>query len=267
MVDADLRTAPGDATPELRDRPVPGVLQRTLEQPRGVEDVRFDQAPHARITLGEGRRDRLMLLEVEGVELVELCARRPDRLSMEDAPRALRGFRELANSCRIEVDVVELSVCPNPLGCEGLRAGAGGSLTELAREPREALLGPLEPAQIRSRQSLAGELGGEAFEGCADDERLEELGTSQRLDLDSALAGERNEPERRELSERFPNRRAADAELLRQLLLPKEIAGRELPREDRVLQDERDLVSLGCGLAHAAECSCRPFSGSKKRAH
>jgi hypothetical protein len=51
MAEEDLRAAPGDATAELRDRPVPRVLQRTFEEPPGVEDVRLDQALHVRISL------------------------------------------------------------------------------------------------------------------------------------------------------------------------------------------------------------------------
>src|SRR4051812_18334290 len=151
MADVEvLRAAPGDAPPELRDRPVPSVLERTLEEPRGLEDVRFDQAPDVRITVGERRRNRSVLLEVERVQFVELCARRPDRLSVEYASRALRRFREFADPCRVEVDVVELSVRANPLCRDSLRPGAGRSLAELTREPCEALLGALEPAQVPS---------------------------------------------------------------------------------------------------------------------
>jgi hypothetical protein len=243
-----LRATPGDAPSELRDRPVPGVLERTLEQPRGVEDVRLDELPDVRISLREGFHDRSMLLEVEGVELVELHARRPDGLAVEDAPRVLRGFGQLGDAGGVEVDVVELSIRVHPLGGERLPAGAGWSLAELASEPREPLFGALEPAEIRRRQPVARELCGEALEGGAHHERLEELCTGQRPDLDTALAGERDEPERRELTERLTNRRTADAELLGELLLPKQIAGWELPREDRVLEDARDLVGLGRGV-------------------
>jgi len=268
MVDVEgLRAAPGDAPTELRDRPVPSVLERTLEQSRGVEDVRLDEMPDVRISLREGFRDRSMLLEIKGVELVELPARRPDGLAVEDAPRVLRGVGQLGDAGGVEVDVVELSIRVHPLGGKRLRTGTAWSLAELASEPREPLFGAFEPPEIRRRQPVARELCGETLEGGAHDERLEELCTGQRLDLDTPLAGERDEPERRELPECFTDRRAADAELLRQLLLPKQIAGWELSREDRVLQGERDLVGLRRRLAHAAESSSRPFSGSKKRAH
>ena len=53
---------------KLRDRPVTGVLQRTLEEPPGVKDVRFDQAPYVGIPSDERLPDRSMLLEVGGVQ-------------------------------------------------------------------------------------------------------------------------------------------------------------------------------------------------------
>jgi hypothetical protein len=130
MADVELRAAPREAMTELRGPPVAGALQGALEEARGVEDVRFDQAPHDRI-------------------------------------------------------------------------------------PR-----------------------GATFESCTDDEQ-----------------------------ERLANRRAADSELLRQLLLPKQRAGQELTRGDRVFEGACDLVGLGRRLAHAEDSSCRPFSGSKKRVH
>lgn len=53
MVGDLLRDTSANAMPELRDRPVPGVLQRPLEEPRGVEDVHFDDLPHVQISFGE----------------------------------------------------------------------------------------------------------------------------------------------------------------------------------------------------------------------
>ena len=76
----------------------------------------------------------------------------------------------------------------------------------------------------------------------------------QRADANAAVGLERDEAERGQAAERLPDRRAADAVARRQLLLTKDGSRGELPRDDRLLQLERDVVGLGaCRLAHGRE--------------
>src|SRR5690348_17916084 len=48
-----------------------------------------------------------------------------------------------------------------------------------------------------------------------------------------------------ESPQRFPDRRARDVELLRELLLAEDGSRRELAGDDRLLDHERDVVGLG----------------------
>ena len=54
-----------------------------------------------------------------------------------------------------------------------------------------------------------------------------------------------------EPAQRLPHRRARDVELLRELLLPEDGPGRELARDDRLLDHERDVVCLGGVESHS----------------
>src|SRR5581483_3818612 len=66
----------------------------------------------------------------------------------------------------------------------------------------------------------------------------------ERPNANTAVRLERHEPERREPPQRFPHGRARDSEPLRQLLLAEHGAGRELARDDRLLDETRDVVGL-----------------------
>ena len=61
----------------------------------------------------------------------------------------------------------------------------------------------------------------------------------------AAVRQERDEPHpRAQPPQRLADRRPADAELLRELLLPQHRPGRDLPARDRLLEAERDVVGL-----------------------
>src|SRR5581483_4058327 len=203
---SSLDVAPGNALPKLGDRSVPRVLKGAFEKSSRVEDVSLHQLSHCGIPVRERLSDRSMLLEIEGVELVELRTQRPDGLSMEDATRAPCRLRELLDSGRLEIDVVEVAVCAHPLSGKGLGAAAGRRLAKVTGESGETLLGSLEPAQVRRRHSFTREFRCEALECCPDDEGLEQFGPREGSDLHAALACEGDESQSSELPERFANR-------------------------------------------------------------
>src|SRR4029079_1205983 len=70
-------------------------------------------------------------------------------------------------------------------------------------------------------------------------------------DTDAAVRDEGDEPECGESPERLAHRRARHVELLGQLLLTEHGPRRELAGDDRLLDDERDVVRLGAVERHS----------------
>ena len=228
--------------------------QDPFEQGAGGEHVLPRERPGAaRAACCEGVEQRPVLPLVRAVELVQLARirRGPDgRAGVAGALGDPLDHRQAGDA----VDhVVEGVVGANPLGDE-VGAPVGGqaaAAAQLVGEPREAILDRLQLVEVGARHPLRRDLGREALELRPDEKRLAQLGAGQRADADAAVGLERDEAERRQAAKRLADGRAADAVPSRQLLLAQHGSRRELPRDDRLLQLERDVVRLGaCRLGH-----------------
>src|SRR5207342_1220427 len=96
----------------------------------------------------------------------------------------------------------------------------------------------------------SGSLGGKALQLRANEERLAQLLARDRAHAHTAVRLERHEPERGELAQRLADRGAADLELVGELLLAQHGSGRELARDDRLLDHEGDVVGLRAERRH-----------------
>jgi hypothetical protein len=208
---------------------------------------------------GERLPDRAVLLLVLHVQLVdEVVARRPDGRPGEVPPRL---FREPLHERRVGGaidDVVEAVVRAYPLAHDRPPLLAGLSRAELLRDPREPALRLLELGEVVLGHPLRGELGREALELRAHEERLVQLLARDRPDAHAAVRHEVDETEGRETAKRLADGRPADVELLRELLLSEHASGRQLARDDRFLDDEGDVVGLRGVEAHTASVRQTP---------
>ena len=102
------------------------------------------------------------------------------------------------------------------------------------------------------RHLRRGELGDECLELCPHEERLAKIVARQRAHADTAVRLERDEAERREAAQRLAHRRAGDAEAVGQLLLAQHRARLELAGDDRLLDQDGDVVGLGALEAHGS---------------
>jgi hypothetical protein len=75
-------------------------------------------------------------------------------------------------------------------------------------------------------------------------EGLADLLERELADAHAAVRLERDEPEGRKPAESLPHGCAADAELLGEVLLAQHTPGRDLTRDDRLLERQRDVVRL-----------------------
>ena len=133
------------------------------------------------------------------------------------------------------------------------RRSAPGSRSRIERVRREKRRSAcLELLEVLLGDPLRGDAGDEALELGAEQERLLHLRARERPHAEAAVGLERDEAERREAAQRLAHRRPADRVLRRHLLLPEHGAGRELARDDRLLERERDLVGLGAGVHRAS---------------
>ena len=71
-----------------------------------------------------------------------------------------------------------------------------------------------------------------------------QLLAGEHPDTNSAIRLEADEAERRKTPQRLAHRRPRDRELLGQVLLPEDAAGRDLPGDDRLLEREGNVVGL-----------------------
>ena len=89
------------------------------------------------------------------------------------------------------------------------------------------------------------DLGREALELRANEERLSELLPREHAHPDAAVRLEGDEPQRREAPQGLAHRGPADLELLGEMLLAKHAAGWDLAGDDRLLEREREIVGFG----------------------
>ena len=163
---------------------------------------------------------------------------------------------------------MERVVRAHPVDHQAAAVAARIARAELLRQPREA---PLALLQLRERlrgQSLRGDLRHEPLELCAHEERLVQVVVRERAHAHAAVRLERDEAERREPAERLADGRARDAEPLGELLLPQHRAGRELAGDDRLLDQDGDVVGLrafGHGSRSYADVVRKSLNGTDER--
>ncbi|MBM2823453.1 MAG: hypothetical protein HW413_2199 [Thermoleophilia bacterium] len=130
-----------------------------------------------------------------------------------------------------------------PRACElEVLAPGVAHLDELARQLAEAKLRVLERHEVGRRHFRSGNLRSEALELSADKEGLAELVPREHANANATVGLEAHEAERREPPERLAHRRPRHLELLGQVLLAEDAARRNLARDDRLLERERDVV-------------------------
>ena len=186
--------------------------------------------------------DCAMLPDVLLVQLVDLRAPGPP-LAQERPPRAFRRTRDLRCPGGLVDHVVESIVGAHPLAGQAqplaLRTRAVEQRRRHLREPRLRVLERGQPFVVDQRRR---ELGRERLQLGPYEEGLAELVARDLTHAHAAIGDERDEPGRGEPAQCLAHGRPADLELLRELLLAEDGAGRDLARDDRVLQGQRDLV-------------------------
>jgi hypothetical protein len=80
-----------------------------------------------------------------------------------------------------------------------------------------------------------------------------QLVTRDRPDANASVRDERDEAGSGQAAQGLPDRRSADLEARRELLLAQNRTRRELAGDDRVLERERDLVGFGPALGLARQ--------------
>src|SRR5581483_10915107 len=248
----------GERLPARSATPLPVARLRTdlledrLEQRERREHVLARELPRAG---GAARHQRLLdrplllgVLEVEPVERV--VARRPDRRARERTTRALRQLLDERQVGGAVDDVVEAVVRAHPVAHDRAALLPRLARPELLRDLGEALLCRVKLLEILGRHLRGGDLRGERLELGADHEGLVQLVARDRAHAHAAVRNERDEPERGESPQRLAHGRPRDVELLRELLLAEHRPGRELARDDRLLDHEGDVVGFGRVEAH-----------------
>src|SRR6266542_2287949 len=130
-----------------------------------------------------------------------------------------------------------------------------------SRDLSEPLLALVELLQLLGRDLRRRDLGRKRLELRAHHEGLVELLPRDRADTYAAVRHERDEPKGCQPAQGLPDGRPRDVELLRKLFLAKDRPRGELPRDDGLLDDERDVVGLGSVEGH----SNRVYAGSVRK--
>ena len=145
------------------------------------------------------------------------------------------------------------------------RSSPGSSARSSCEMVGEALLSRVQLLEILRRELRRRHLGREPFELGAHHERLVQLVPRDRADAHAAVRHERDEPEGGQAPQRLADGRPRDVELLGKLLLTEDGPGRELARDDRLLDHERDVVCLG-GVETSLQTECTPGPSGIRRA-
>jgi hypothetical protein len=227
----------------------PEVVEDHLEQAARVEHVLVRQrARPVAAPRRERIENRLVLGHVLAVEIVDLGAARAPAAE-EGAPGALGDPLDQREIRRVVDHVVEAVVRAHPVGGEPRAlAFAPAPVEQLLGQVRELLLGRTEVLQALRRHPRGREPSDERLQLGTDHERLPELVARDRPDAHAAVRDERNEPGRGEPAQRLADRRPADVEARRELLLAENRSRRQLTGDDRVLERQRDLVGLGAAF-------------------
>src|SRR5579864_6117676 len=226
----------------------------------GREDVLARELARARRAAGRDRLlDRPMLLGVLRVQPVDrVVAGRPDGRPGERPPCALRELLDQRECGHPVDDVVEGMVAAHPVAHDRAAVVARLERAQLLRDGRESLLGRIELLEVLGCELRRRHLSREPLELRAHHESLVQLVARDRAYSNAAVRDERDEPEGGQPPQGLAHGGARDVELLRELLLPEDGPGRELARDDRLLDHERDVVCLGCVEAH----SSRVYAGT-----
>ena len=207
------------------------------ERPRSVRAARLDRV-----------LDRLVLRDVLPVEVVDL---RPARApAAEERPaRALGDPLDERKVGRGVDDVVEAVVRAHPVaGQARTLLLAAGPVEQHVGQLGEPLVGGGELGEALLADPRRRELRHQRLELGPDEERLPQLLDRDHPHAHAAVRHERDVPGRGQPPQRLPHRGPAHLEPLRELLLPQHRPGRELTRDDRVLEREGDLVGLGAAF-------------------
>ena len=115
---------------------------------------------------------------------------------------------------------------------------------QLLRQAREAALAFRQLRQRLGRHLLRGDLRHERLQLGAHEERLAQIVMREGANTHAPVRLELDEAERREPAQRLPDRRPRDAEPLGELLLPEHRPRLELAGDDRLLDQDGDVVGL-----------------------
>src|SRR3954452_16629059 len=249
-------------------RLLPDVLEDRVEQLERVHHVLVRQRPRP---LGAARLERLadraMLEDVPLLQIVQnLVARRPHGRPGEGPARRLRHLLDERRVGGPIDHVVEGVVRAHPLRADLAPVAAGVTAPHLLRERRKVILRLLELRKPLVGDPRRGHGRCKTLELRAYEECLVQILARQRAHADAAVRDEGDEPERCESPERLPDRRARDLELLREMLLPQDRARRELTRDDRLLDRQRDVVGLGALERHGSKSYAGSVRNSTKEA-
>src|SRR5581483_8761322 len=129
-------------------------------------------------------------------------------------------------------------------------------------QPREPLLRLLELGELDGADLLRGDSRDEALELGAEEKRLPHLLPRERAHAKAPIRLERDEPERGQSPQRLSYRRPRDGVVRRELLLAEHRPRRELAGDDRLLEQEGDLVGLGADALRMSAHGRRWYAGS-----